>query len=412
MTDQEWLEVNRRAADRVPNLWVPLQVFVAAGAVMFLLILIIWGSRFAWQAYWVNFLFWMGLAQAGVVLAALVHLTKGRWGGALVRLGLLEAAFLPVTLVLYVGIIVGARSVLPWVQEPVPEKAWWLSYGFFVARNGIALLVMSAASLAFAYYTLRPEAGALVEAGATGYPKWLIRGWRGVERERERSMRILAYLAPWLVFIFTIVYSLLGFDMVMSLAPHWYSNLFGAYFFITTMYMGLAALVILATVFRRQLEVEEHFQSQQFHDVGKLLFAFCLLSTDFLWSQFLVIWYGDLPEENLFILHRVRDWPWSWFSRFVLFGGFVIPFIVLLNRRVKQIPLTLSIVAAVIVVVGFAERLLMVVPSVVPKPGPLFPFRPLEGAITLAFAALYVMALLWALRTLPLVPRATPQFGH
>jgi Ni/Fe-hydrogenase subunit HybB-like protein len=360
----------------------------------------------------VNFLFWTGLAQAGVVLAALVHLTKGRWGGALVRLGLLEAAFLPIALILYIGIILGARSVLPWVHNPVPEKAWWLNYGFFVLRNGVALLVMAGASVAFAYYTLRPEIGALAESGAAAYPKWLIRGWQGVERERERSMRVLTYLAPWLIFLFAIVYSLFGFDMVMSLDPHWYSTLFGAYFFITTMYMGLAALIILATVARRHLEVEEHFPSQQFHDIGKLLFAFCLLSTDFLWSQFLVIWYGDLPEENTFILHRIRDWPWSWFSRFVLFGGFVIPFIILINRRVKQIPLMLSIVAGLIVAVGFAERLLMIVPSVVPTPGFGFPFRPLEFMITLGFAALYALALLWAIRNAPLVPRASPRSGH
>jgi len=404
MTDREWFDLNNQIAGRVTRRWIPLAVVGGAGLLALLAVAVFDMAR-AWQAYWINYLFWMGLAQAGVILAALVYFTRGQWGGALVRLGLLQVAFLPVAVLLYVGIIIGAWFVLPWLHEDVHGKQWWLNIWFFLLRDSLAILALAATSLAFAYYMLRPEIGALREAGDTPYPAWLTRGWQGVRAERLRSERILLWLVPVLIILYAAVYTLLGFDMVMSLDPHWYSTLFGAYFFITTMYMGIAALVIVATIVRRRLAVEPHFASAQFHDLGKLMFAFCMLSGDFLWSQFLVIWYGDLPEENRFLLDRIRTQPWRTLSFIVLFGGFVLPFLILLNRRVKQIPLTLAAVALLILAVGFTERTLMILPSL--PVGRIVPFVP-EILISLGFAALYAMALLWALRHAPLVPAIPP----
>jgi hypothetical protein len=402
MTDPQWVERNRYVAVNVPRLDAPLAVCVVLGTVGFA-----FGARDgmrAWQAYWVNFLFWTGIAQAGVVLAALVHLTRGQWGGALVRLGLLQAAFLPVTIILYVGMAAIAPHLLPWVAAPVPEKAWWLNLTSFIWRNGIALLVLSIASLTFAYYVLRPEAGAMAEAGATTYPVWLTRGWRGEQAERERSDRVLSWLAPVLILLFCVVYSLVGIDMIMTLDPKWYSTLFGAYYFITTMYIGIAALAIVGASVRRRFGLQRELASARFHDLGKLLFAFCFLSGDFYWSQYLVIWYGDLPEEISFILRRVRHQPWFAVSLIVLFGGFVIPFVILLNRRIKQIPATLALVAFLVFAVGFVERVLMVVPSLHPETDTRFPFGVPEILVALGFAGLYGLSLLWALRRAPLIP--------
>jgi Ni/Fe-hydrogenase subunit HybB-like protein len=408
VTREQWVEANKAAVERVPKIRVVLLAMVAIGALAFLGGLVREGTRDrVWQAYWINFLYWAGLAQAGVVLAALVQITRGRWGGAVVRLGLLQAAFLPVTIVLYFGIALGAGSLLPWVAHPVEGKEWWLNLPFFLVRDALALIALCVASVAFAYLTVRPEAGILREAGVGHYPAWLTRGWRGADAERERSRQILAWLAPLLVFLYCIVYTLVGFDMVMTLDPHWYSNLFGAYFFITTMYMGLAALIVAAAVVRRRLRLEAHFTSKQFHDLGMLLFGFCLLSADFLWSQFLVIWYGDLPEEIGFVLRRVRRQPdsiWWAFSYFVLLGGFVIPFVILINRRVKQIPTTLAAIALLVLVVGFCERLLMVLPSLHTEPDYTIPVGVIEGAISIGYAGLYGLALLWALRNAPIVP--------
>jgi len=394
MTEPQWADANRASAAKVPRVepWLAVTVLLAAVG----LLLAARDSLRLWPAYWVNFLFWAGLAQAGVVLAAVVHLAQGRWGGALVRLGLLQVAFVPVTVILYLGIAFGAEHLLPWAKQPVAGKEWWLNLAFFLWRDGLGLVALTAASLAFAYFVLRPEAGA-----APGlYPAWLTRGWRGKDAERERSSRVLSWLAPVLVILYAFVYSLIGFDMVMSLDPHWYSTLFGAYYFTTALYMGLAMLAVAAAVLRRPLGLEAAITSKQFHDLGKLIFAFCLLSGDFFWSQFLVIWYGDLPEEVSFIVHRVQHEPWRSLTFAVLFGGFVVPFVILINRRVKQIPWTLAAVSVLILAGGFAERVLMVFPSL------HCPFRVglAEALVTLGFAALYGLSLFWALRRFPLIP--------
>lgn len=415
---EDWLDVNRRVIERVPRLGGILAAMALLGGLAFVYALFSNSFR-AWQAYWVNFLFWAGLAQAGVVLAAIVHLVQGRWGGTVVRLGLLQVAFVPLTVILYAGIASGASiqvepALVPWLSaeaaDVVAGKQWWLNLPFFLLRDFLALLALCIASLAFAYHTLRPEVGALRERGLASYPEWLARGWRGMEEERAHSRRVLSWLAPLLIFLYAIVYTLIGFDMVMSLDPAWYSTLFGAYYFMTTLFTGVAAVAVIAAIARKRLGLEDHFTSSQFHDLGKMMLAFCLLSTDFFWSQYLVIWYGDLPEEVAFVVHRIEHQPWRTLSFIVLFGGFIIPFIVLLNRRIKQIPETLAALALVVLVTGFAERLLMILPSLPAVPssrseaGILFPKGIIEFLVSIGFMGLYGLSLLWALRNAPLVP--------
>jgi hypothetical protein len=110
------------------------------------------------------------------------------------------------------------------------------------------------------------------------------------------------------------VLSLIGYDLVMAADPHWYSTLFGAYSFVKAVYIGFGALIVLsgaaAPEHKKQLSVEE----SQFHDIGKLFFAFCLVWADFFYAQFVVIWYGNIPEETAYIIERTMahpgaDWP-------------------------------------------------------------------------------------------------------
>lgn len=401
-TTEKWIEANLSAAGRVPRWGIVFLVLIALGAVGF------WlgsgeGLR-ALQAFWVNFLFFAGIAQGGVILAVIVHVAKGKWGGPIVRLGLMNAAFVPVTLLLYGVIVFATFQFVPWVKHPIAAKSWWLEPTFFAVRVGFALALIAAFSLYFAYRILRPEAGAVAEKGNNPYPAWLTRNWKGYEVEKEKSAKILAVFAPVMLFVYAICYSLVGFDLIMTLDPHWFSTLFGAYFFITCIYMGMAAVIILATLLRGPMGLKETLSSTRFHDIGKLLFGFCILSTDFLWSQFLVIWYGDLPEENAYILQRVSEQPWSTLSWVILLCGFIIPFVVLLNRKVKTVPAALSVVALVVLIGGFFERAVTVLRSIYPETGAGFPIGYVEILISLGFLGIYGLVLFWALRRAPVVP--------
>lgn len=404
--DERWIEANRQVVGRVPKLGIVFIVFLVLGIIGFYM-----GSTEglrAWQAYWVNFLFFAGLAQGGVIIAAIVNVTRGKWGGPMARLGLMNIAFVPISLLLYLGIVFAAGDLIPWAHQPVAGKEWWLDLNFFLIRVGLALAVLAVMSIIFAYFVLRPEAGAIAEkTGNNPYPGWLTRNWRGFEAEKEKSSRILRIFTPVFLFVYTVVYSLVGFDMVMSLDPHWFSTLFGAYYFVTCIYLGIAALIILATLLRKPLGLEAELNQSRFHDIGKLLFAFCILSTDFLWSQFLVIWYGDLPEENYYFIERISEQPWTTLSWIILLCGFVIPFIILLNKKVKTIPITLSFIAFVAIVGIFFERAVTVLRSLYHEAGAQFPIGIVEILISIGFIGLYGASLLWMMRRAPLIPEDT-----
>jgi Ni/Fe-hydrogenase subunit HybB-like protein len=398
-----WITANLEAQKRLPKICLIFGAMVLVGLIGFTI-----GSgdgNRSWEAYWVNFLFFGGLAQGGVILAAVVNVAKGKWGGPLVRFGLMNVAFLPVTLLLFVGIAFSSSSILPWVSHPVAGKEWWLNQNFFFIRMAAGFLIMMIMSFIFAYFTLRPEAGAIQEQeGKSTFLGFLTKGWKGAEIEKDLSTRRLRLFTPVFLFVYGVVYSFVGFDMVMSLSPHWFSTLFGAYYFITSIYMGMAAVVIVATLLRKTLGLENSLTKSRFHDLGTLLFGFCILSTDFLWSQFLVIYYGDLPEVNFFILDRITEQPWHTLSWIVLFAGFVIPFILLLIRKVKENRLLLSAIALIVLIGGFIERAVMVIRSLRPESGAPFPIGYVEIMITIGFLGIYLTTLFWMIRRAPLVP--------
>lgn len=422
MTDQEWFDHNQRATSNVPRVDIVLWALVALGVIGFFLGR---GNGRGIQSFWINFLFWGGIAQAGVTWAAIVHMARGQWGGTMIRLALMQVLFTPVTLILFIVIALTAGHIYPWVDATDLHggfKAWWLQLDFVIIRDGIGLLVLTILNLLFAYHTLRPEAGTLKQVGSIPCPAFLTRGWRGSDEERKRSRRILAAITPALIITYACVYSLLAFDMIMSLEYHWFSTLFGGYYFITTLYIGIAVMIIVAALLRDRLGLGKFLGKKQFHDIGKLMLGFCLLSAYFGWSQYLVIWYGDLSEETEYIIHRVGepnpndpveyahfsgnqpDWPewnlvtpWINVTRIVLIVGFVIPFLLLLVQRWKMIPAVIGSIAVLPVVAGFFERNLLILPPLRPDAGG-FPIGIPEILITLGFAGLWGLCLLAALR--------------
>lgn len=382
-----------------------LGLLVVAGAGMFLLGASGRDPLRAWQAYLVNFLFWSGIGQAGLVFAGIQEMTGAKWGRPIRRIAEGMAAFLPISFVLFPALFSGRTIIFPWIQNPIPQKQAWLNVPFLFMRDAAALLLLGGLSLIFLYFTLRPDAEAAEELG----PRWALplyatlrMGWRGRAAELDRRRQVLAVLSPILAIGYCLGLTLIAFDLVMSLDPSWSSTLFGAYFFIGNLYVGLACLALLATAARRLLRLEHLITPAQFHDLGKLLFAFCMITGDFFWSQFLVIWYGNLPEETGFILLRARQLPWMPISWTVLLVSFLGAFLVLLSRRLKEHPAGLSAVAAAILLGMWLERFLLVVPSL--WRGSSLPLGLPELLITGGFAALFLLALLAFGRAFPLLP--------
>lgn len=364
------------------------------------------GQR-AWQIFLVNFLFWSGIAQAGVVFAAILRVVNGRWAKSVQRLSESTGAFLPVSFVLFLALYLGRNSIFPWISHPLPEKAFWLDAKFLFTRDGLSLLALYGLSLVFLYFSLRQDAGLAVESGArrsAGLYAFLSSGWRGLELERHRSRRVLAVLSPVILLLYAYVFSLIAFDLVMSLSPHWYSNLFGGYFFMSNMYAGLAAVVILAALARKHLQLDRYITPSQFHDLGKLLFGFCVFWGYLTFTQFIVIWYGNMPEETWFVIVRAKEAPWAALSKSIALAGFAIPFVVLLSREVKRRPARLAMIAGLALLAMWFERFVLVAPSL--SHGTGLPFGVSEILISLGFLALFAITCLSFLSYFPAVSLA------
>jgi Ni/Fe-hydrogenase subunit HybB-like protein len=356
-------------------------------------------SERVWQVFLVNYLFWSGLAFGSVLFSAALILTKARWGRPIKRLAEAPAAFLPFSFLLFWVLFAGRDKIFPWIHEPLPLKAAWLNINFLFARDGLCLFLLTVVSLALVYFSLRGEREIHFEKDGT---------LNSYQDQGEKNLRRQSILSPILASLFVLGFSLIGFDLVMSLSPHWYSTLFGMYFFTGAFYSSLAFLFLLSILLVKTLNLENFVRERQYHDLGKLLLGFCLMTGDFFFSQFLVIWYGNLPEETRFVILRVNSAPWKYLAWTVLILSFAVPFTVLLSRKAKMKRGVMLAVTGTILIGMWLERFLLVAPSL--WKGRDLPLGFSEFLISLGFLGLMSLSLLWFFKRFPSLPISDPLF--
>jgi len=380
---------------------------LAIGAVAFIAGISLSPQR-AWQTYFVNFLFWSGIAQGGVVMAAVYRITNARWGDQFRRIGEGMVGFLPVSLVLYLVLLLGSHHLFPWLSHKIPGKEIWLNVFFLFSRDGAILIVLFLISFRFVYHSIRPDIGLLNERGVVPDRRILfaIKDWKGWADESAASQTKLAKLTPVLLICFGVLYTLFGFDMVMALDPEWYSTLFGWMYFLHAFFAALTVITLLAYLSTRWFGIGEAFLTHQWHDMGRFVFGFALLAGGFYWSQYLVIWYGNLPEESSYLIKRFYSQPWEPLMWVYIILAYLFPLVVFLSARIKQIPAALSAVAGLILVALFIERFVAVIPFLWAPP--TIPFGFLESCITLGFAALFLQCWLLFARMVPIIPPLQP----
>jgi hypothetical protein len=349
-------------------------VLAALGAVAFLLGVLSADAAGTWSIYLVNLVFWSGLAATGPAIAGMMQLTEARWSPSVRRIALTTAGFLPVSFALLLVLFAGRASLYGWVRTPVPVKEFWLNTPFFWARTLVLAAALFVTCFAFAKTLLRdPPPG---------------------QEERERGRRNV--LAVVLLFLWMVTLTLWGFDLLMSIDPHWYSGLFGGYFVVSTLYTGFALLSILSV--RANARGDATIPPGAIQDVAKLQFAMSIMWMYFFWSQYLVIWYGNVPVETRFFLKRAFVQPWQTVGWIVLVVGWLIPFAYLLARltgRPPQRHTPLVVVALMGLVAIFLERVFVVFPSVSSELG--LPFGLRDLAITVGFFGLFLLSRRWFL---------------
>jgi hypothetical protein len=299
------------------------------------------------RSYLVAFMFWLSIALGSLALLMLQHLTGGAWGLVIRRH--LEAATrtIPMLTVAFVPILFALRPLYLWARpeavaadRALQMKALYLNVPFFIGRAAIYLLVWNVLAHLLNRWSAEQDEGGPRPIGS------------------ERRFRQLA--APGLLgYGLTITFA--SIDWVMSLEPHWFSTIFGVVFMggqaLSAMAFAIAVLALTAQ--RRPLS--EVVGPGHFHDLGKLLFAFIMLWAYFSFSQFLIIWSGNLPEEIPWYLERLRG-GWGAVAALVLVGHFLLPFLLLLSRDLKRNPRILGNVAAGLLVMRLLDLLWMIAP--------------------------------------------------
>jgi hypothetical protein len=345
------------------------------------------------RSYLFAFLFWEGLSVGCLSILMLHHLTGGMWG--LVSRRLLEAGtrMIGVMAVLFVPLALGLGFVYVWADPAraagdhallaaVDHKRFYLNVPFFLGR----------AAFYFAAWT----------GLAWTLSRWSLRLDERPDLVLARRLRTLA--AVGLVFMgLTITFS--SIDWVMSIDPRWFSSIFGIMFMVGQALSAFAAVILFLTIFGDEPPLSWAASSQTLHDLGKLLFAFVMLWAYMSFSQFLLIWSANLPEE---ITHYVRrsQGGWQYVGGFLALFHFALPFLLLLSRGLKQNPRPMRWVAAGLLVARLVDVFWLLAPEF--RPGRLGAHW-LDLTLPVGLGGLWVALFVWQLRGRPLLPVGEPE---
>jgi hypothetical protein len=393
----------RRIESLAPGLRIAIPALILLGGLAFAVALMVDAPR-AWRAYHFNWLYFTTIAQGGVILAVVVSIAKGMWSRPLRRIALSFSAFLPVAYIAVLPILfIGGHHIFPWIDHPVAGKDVWLNQPLLAARTLLGLGVLFGISLVFAYTSLRPDMGLMrdrVPPRLQGMYNWFTRGWRGQEAEELHAHRRLSVLAPATALIFALFMGMLAWDFVMSLEPYWFSTLLGPYVFMGGFLGGIMATALVTIALRSRLGLHDWILPSTLHDLGKLSFGFTVFWGYLFFSQYIVIWYGLLPHEQAFVIHRFTP-PFRIIAQLVGLFLFVIPFFGLMGVTAKRTPAIYATFATISLFGLWLERYLLVYPSLWIGADTL-PFSWQEPGLFLLFAGLFLASISFFLTRFPL----------
>src|SRR5688572_21534357 len=302
---------------------------------------------FSWL---VAFLFFLSLAVGALFFVLIQYAAQGGWGIVLRRIGETTFATIPVMAVLFLPVALGVHDLYEWSHADAVAndallrwKAPYLNVPFFLIRAALFFGLWS--FIALLYY----------------------RGSRGqdVTGDPRVSARLRLLAGPAII-VLALTQTFASVDWIMSLTPHWYSTMFGVYFFAGSFVGFIALLSVVSVAMRRAGLLDTVISPEHLQDIGKFLFAFTVFWTYIAFSQFFLIWYGNLPEETIWYQARMEG-SWLTVSLFLIVGHFVAPFLYLMGRDVKRNGLTLALGGAWVLVMHFIDLYWQVMPTLHPE---------------------------------------------
>jgi hypothetical protein len=344
---------------------------------------------FSWL---VSFLFFLSLALGGLFFVLIQYAAQGGWGVVLRRIGETVFTTLPVMAVLFLPLLLGLRDLYSWAVPGAADhdallrwKAPYLNIPFFLIRAALYFGIWS--FIALLYYR-----------GSSG---------QDVSGDPRVSARLRRLAGPAII-VLALTQTFASIDWIMSLTPHWYSTMFGVYFFAGSFVGFIALLSILAAAMRQAGLLETVITAEHLHDMGKLLFAFTSFWAYIAFSQFFLIWYANLPEETIWYKARLEG-SWEAVSLLLMAGHFAVPFFYLMGRDVKRRGWTLAVGGLWLLAMHFVDLYWQVMPTLHPEG-----VRPslLDVAAFIAVGGSSVAAAAWLMRRQALVPLRDPRLAE
>jgi len=344
------------------------------------------------RAYLLGYVFWLGIPLGCFAILMLQHMSGGVWG--LVTRRVLEGATrtFPLLAVLFIPLLFGLSRIFPWassealaadpeLSHSVEEKRLYLNVGFFIGRALFYFAVWIVVTIFLNRWSR--------EQDKTG--------------ERLITQRLQGLSGPGLV-LYGLTVTFAAIDWIMSLDPKWFSTIFGLLIMggqgLAAMAFVIAVMVLLAT----RKPMSEVLKPQHLHDLGKLMLAFLMIWAYFAFSQFLIIWAGNLPEEIPWYVKRIQS-SWKWVGIGLIALHFALPFVLLLSRDLKRNARLLSIVAIGVIVMRFVDLIWLTGPEL---HGGSFDLNWMDFILPVGIGGIWLWFFVTQLTSRPLLPVGDP----
>ncbi len=363
----------------------------AVGAALSLVGLFVDARQF-FQSYLMAYMLWLGVTLGCLALGMVHQLSGGAWGVVIRRPIGAASRVLPVMTVLFLPIALGMTHLYPWTNadlvahdEILQHKRLYLNTPFFLVRAAIYFLVWNAVSYFLNRWSLEQD-----------------------QTANPRLARRMQMISGGGLLAYGLMITFASFDWLMSLEPHWFSTIYGVLIIGGQGLSALAFLIIALVWLSRRAPLDRIVVASHFHDLGNLLLAFVMLWAYFSFSQYLIIWSGNLPAEIAWYLHRLQT-GWRAVGLILIVFHFAAPFVVLLSRRVKREPELLLKVAVGILLVRLIDLFWLIAPEF-HQHGVSVSW--LDIVLPLTLGAIWLACFIWQLRGRAILPVHDPQFDE
>jgi hypothetical protein len=343
-----------------------------------------------WSAFYVACIFFMLVTMGVLAFYAIQQVAQAGWSPVLFRVMQGITAYLPVgSLIFFIFLLLCGfhfNHLFPWLDQEVvahdrllQNKAGYLNFPFWIVRAAIFLVGWNL----YRYFS-RKNCLAQDESNDNSYYK--------------KNFNISAM---FLVF-FIVTESIMSWDWIMSLDPHWFSTLFGWYVFASFFVSGITTICMI-TLYLKSVGYLEHVNTSHIHDLAKFMFGISVFWTYLWFSQFMLIWYANIPEEVTYFITRIEDYNLPFFGAVVM--NFIFPILILINTDFKRITWVLVMAGTVILLGHYVDFFNMIMPATV---GDQWFIGASELGSISFFLGLFIFIVFTALTKAPLVPKRNP----